>query len=432
MLFRRLFGGSCKDSRAKHNQPNAITGAGSYFTQTFASIAAAGLVIASAGFGAVYAWTAGSPHGALMASLMVVMAVALELAKPLAVASAFAAFRSWALARGVALALLASVAVTYSLTAEVTLMAMARGDLVAERAAATKLAKSTDGQRGRIEGELAQLASTRPAATIRAEIAGMLADNRIGDCSIMDGPRSKAACPTVNRLRAELGNAERRDKLDVDLAALLPAKPTDGATDKRADPGAHALSVYLSAMGLSVPAGLLTDWLTLVPVLALEIGAALSALLMQTVSGTLNPPRENVSAASQRADTIGQDTPARSESASPDAKSLGHPGSAASGATRRNSPKRTPSKGPKRARRKRGKDSGGSDGGGQQGKRRLGNVVDLLKARGGRIESGQRDLAKSLGLSKSRVNEVLHELATAGVLRVATSRTGTMISLAAA
>jgi hypothetical protein len=220
----------------------------------------------------VYAWTAGAPHGALMASLMVVMAVGLELSKPLAVASAFAAFRSWALARGAALALLASVSVAYSLTAELTLMATARGDLVAERAASSKLAKSTDGQRGRIEGELVRLSATRPAATVRAGITGMLADARIGDCSIMDGPRSKAACPIVNKLRAELGNAERREKLEADLAELRPTGATVAATDKPADPGAHALSVYLAAIGLGVPAGLLTDWLTLVPVLALEIG----------------------------------------------------------------------------------------------------------------------------------------------------------------
>jgi hypothetical protein len=65
----------------------------------------------------------------------------------------------------------------------------------------------------------------------------------------MDGPRSKGACPTVNRLRAELGNAERRDKLEADLAALRVTSATDAAIGKSADPGAHALSVYLLAIG---------------------------------------------------------------------------------------------------------------------------------------------------------------------------------------
>jgi hypothetical protein len=346
-----------------------------------------------------------------MAGLMVVMAVGLELAKPLAVACAFAAFRSWALARGVALALLAIVAVAYSLTAELTLMSMARGDLVAERSAATKLAKSTDGQRERIEAELAKLSTARPAATVRAEIAGMLADARIGDCSTMDGPRSKAACPTVNRLRAELGNAERREKLEGDLAALLPAKPTDGAADKPADPGAHALSVYFSAMGLSVPAGLLTDWLTLVPVLALEVGAALSAVLIQAVGG-----HQTASLAEQKAAMSNEGTPARPESTALDSKTPATKPRAAS--------KRTTAE---RASRRR------------LGQRRRqqpsvskaeaeSKVVSLIKDSGGTLErASARTVAKLIGGKKSTVHSALAGLIAAGVV----AKAGTALVLAA-
>src|SRR5215510_4501364 len=102
--------------------------------------------------------------------------------KPLAVASAFAAFRSWSLPRGVALTLLAIVAIAYSLTAELTLMATARSDLVAERAAAARAAKSADGKRERVEAELAMLPSVRPVETVHAEIIGHLSDLRVGDC----------------------------------------------------------------------------------------------------------------------------------------------------------------------------------------------------------------------------------------------------------
>ena len=220
-----------------------------------------------------------------MASLTVLMAVALEGCKPLAVASAFAAFRSWALVRGAAFALLAIVAVAYSLTAELTLMATARSDLIAERAASAKSAKSTDGKRERIEAELGKLSNTRPVETVRAEIIGHLSDPRIGDCNTIDGPRSRAICPTVNTLRVELGNAQRREKLEAELATLQANRQS---TDKKADPGAHALSVYLAALGLTVASGLLSDWLTLIPVLALEIGAALAVLLVQAVSSDEN------------------------------------------------------------------------------------------------------------------------------------------------
>jgi len=58
-------------------------------------------------------------------------------------------------------------------------------------------------QRERIEAELAKLANTRPVETVRAEIIGHLSDPRIGDCNTIDGPRSRAICPTVNTLRVE-------------------------------------------------------------------------------------------------------------------------------------------------------------------------------------------------------------------------------------
>ena len=60
----------------------------------------------------------------------------------------------------------------------------------------------------------------------------------------------------------------------------------------------------------------------------------------------------------------------------------------------------------------------------------LGYVIDLLKAKGGRIEGGQRAIARTLGLSKSRAHELLHELAAAGAVRLATSRAGTIVALA--
>jgi hypothetical protein len=97
----------------------------------------------------------------------------------------FRAFRAWGIFRGVALGLLATVAVAYSLTAELTLMSMARADLVAERQAGAKTAKRADNQRDRVETELSKLANVRPAATVKAEIAGILADQRLANCRAM-------------------------------------------------------------------------------------------------------------------------------------------------------------------------------------------------------------------------------------------------------
>jgi hypothetical protein len=81
-------------------------------------LAASLLMLASAGFGCQFAYTQGVHHGPALAGFAVAMAVGLELAKPFAIEATFACFRRWALARGLAMALLGFVAVAYSLTAE--------------------------------------------------------------------------------------------------------------------------------------------------------------------------------------------------------------------------------------------------------------------------------------------------------------------------
>ena len=87
-------------------------------------------------------------------------------------------------------------------------------------------------------------------------------------------------------------------------------------------------------------------------------------------------------------------------------------------------PDRTPPKRRKRTPGKRGKPATGGQ--------RLGtNIVDLLKARGGQLKGGQRGIAKTLGLSKTRTNEVLRELAERGLIRLQASRTGTCVQLMA-
>lgn len=114
---------------------------------------AAALVIASAGFGAFYAWTTGSHHGPVLGTLSVLMALGLEGAKPFAAEGVFAALRSWSPFRAAAMAALAVVAVAYSLTAELSLMASIRADTAAQRTlagdAADTRARRADADRRR-------------------------------------------------------------------------------------------------------------------------------------------------------------------------------------------------------------------------------------------------------------------------------------------
>jgi hypothetical protein len=86
----------------------------------------------------------------------------------------------------------------------------------------------------------------------------------------------------------------------------------------------------------------------------------------------------------------------------------------------------------KRRKRTRKNDKNGRGGWGSGGQRLPANVIDLLKAQGGRIEGGQGGIGKLLGVGKSRANELLHELAAAGAVILNTSKIGTSVQLVVA
>lgn len=214
-----------------------------------------------------------------------------------------------------------------------------------------------------------------------------------------------------------------------------------------ADPLAAALAAYLGALGFSFEPDGLSPWLLLVPVLFLELGSALGVVLVRSlsegghvrsmgagVSGN-GPPNVSGPSAVEPAEPAVRseqtpDTPNPLETGlsgpqqtpKPDTESTP---TVAQKRTRKRTPakgaSRTPPKGPSGPkgghRRRRGPDS---------------NVVDLLERNGGRVSGGQRGIAKSLGLSRSRTNEVLHDLSSRGVVNLSTGRTGTVVSLAVA
>jgi hypothetical protein len=121
-------------------------------------------------------------------------------------------------------------------------------------------------------------------AEVEADITKLLAENpRAGDCHLMDGPVSRSVCPQVAALNGEIARTRRRAELQAVIAGLTDAMPASAAVGA-ADPASSAISTYLAALGIVVPADVLARWLTLVPVLALELGAALAAVLMDAVA----------------------------------------------------------------------------------------------------------------------------------------------------
>ena len=282
---------SCKNSRIGASRLKRLVGATSSkpIAPTLAKLAALALIIASAGFGAYYAGSLGAEQGPLLAALSIAMAIGLEVAKPFSIAAACDAFRSSRICQGVAVAILGLVAVTYSLSAELSLWASMRSDRIAARAAASNVANSARETYQRAKLELDGLLAARPAAELQSLIDGVLIDPRAGGCAVIDGKFTREQCPRVTEWKAEQARAQRRRQLEQTIYEAEAAM-AGGPVAKTADPGATALATYLAIFGLKVEPSLLTELLILVGVLALELGSALSLVLVQAVSGSILAP----------------------------------------------------------------------------------------------------------------------------------------------
>jgi hypothetical protein len=58
-------------------------------------------------------------------------------------------------------------------------------------------------------------------------------------------------------------------------------------------------------------------------------------------------------------------------------------------------------------------------------------LLSFIRERGGVLVGGQRTMVRALGWSKSRLREVLHQLAGQGAVNLITNKTGTVVRLAA-
>lgn len=349
-------------------------------TSVIAKLAAASLIVASAGLGAVYAWTSGAHHGSALACLLVLMALGLELAKPLSIAAAFDALRSWRPVQAAALAILGLVAVTYSLTAELSLMATSRGDLVAERTAGSDKAAKANDRYDRAKLELLTLPTTRPKAELEQKIASLLLTSGVNGCEKIDGKVTRQICPQVSELRVEAARADRRDALEATMREA-EQQTANAPAAKMADPGASALAAYLSLLGLNVDPALLTNLLLLVGVLALEVGSALSIVMVRAVTPEPSehvvqapPPKAMVPVVHPENTSVSEPT----ETARDDVKK---------------------------------------------------RVLTHLKKSGGKASGTQRGLAKLIGVDKSTMRRAINGLVTAGVIAAEATRNGTMLRL---
>lgn len=338
------------------------------------------LIGSSAALGAFYGYTVGAHSHEMIGVVFAAAALGGELLKPFAVAGAIDFLRAREFLRAIAAALLAAVCVTYSVSAELSLASGGRNDLASERQASADAYERSKERRAQIVAELAATAPARTAAELEPLVTKLLSTPGANGCKGTPERReAKRPCADVANLKSEIGRAERRsdlqtqlDSIDSKIEALPPVAPGG-------DPLAKALSVYASAFGHSAAPDAILPWLALIPVLFLELGSALALVALGGHS-----PQAGSAPAKRRTEGRWKGTysPATSK---------------------RRIPTRSET-----------------------------DLLEYLQSIGGEVSGGQRSLAKAIGLSKTRVNEVLRDLASAGRIFVETSASGTTVRLAVA
>jgi hypothetical protein len=368
----------------------------------FQSLPALFLILALSGLGAVFAWTTGLERGVIVASLLVLMAVGLEIAKPLAVREGFAALGRWHFGRAGLLSALALAAILYSLISELALISMARSDLAATREASGRPIAVAQRQVADATSELATL-TTKPMSTVgelEAAKSALTSDRiwrRTHQCTEATRSDSVAFCNRVAEVNGDVSRALRIAELRATISDAQKVLASSGlVTVKAADPGSEALATYLGLLGVALPSGVIGQWLLLVPVFALEIGSACALLLVPPVASV--PATLDTETLEKNTGVAATNTDRTLVSPLPSEKPESQPG-------------QTP------------------DTTGHSVRERL---ITRLKVAGGGLAQSTRELAFSLGCSKSAFGEVLAKLESEGVLvRVAASHgKGSAIRLA--
>jgi hypothetical protein len=92
----------------------------------------------------------------------------------------------------------------------------------------------------------------RPAGTVRADLAGEQSTLGIGDCSKMYSEIQRTKCPIISGLKAELANAEERDKLDAQLAIARAKLDAYEGQAPKASASLGPITPAFAALGLIV------------------------------------------------------------------------------------------------------------------------------------------------------------------------------------
>lgn len=368
------------------------------------------LISASAALGAYYGFTVGSHVHFALGIVFAAAALGGEALKPFAVAQALSAIQSREWLHGFACSALALVCVAYSFAAELSLAASARSDLAAQRTATADNQAAARDARDRARAELKSLPLARSQETLRPLITALKQTKGADGCT--SRPKLSAArwaCAQAADLESEAARFEQRAALEARIAQADAALSSpDSNPTGMADPLASTIAAYAVAAGYEAEADTISPWLALIPVLFLEFGSALSLVVLRGVSAPGSSQRTpasglSVSAGAACATEPLPMPPTEQTAASDEAESAG----------KTNVEPLRPARKPRADEQKIAS-----------------AVLAFVAKRGGKTFAGQRAIARGVGYSKSRVNEVLQDLAAAGRIMLEPTPQGTAVALA--
>ena len=359
-------------------------------------IAAALFTLASGGANLVYGFGKGTdtPSSLIWAGVSLGVSIVFALSWPALIKSLDA--KNWSRAAIVAVALLMTG--TYSVAAALGSAAGGRENAATAHTTATNDRARTQKAYDKAEKELTKIPETRPVQELEVLVAAARPVCRV---HVAKGDR-QTVCTKPPALETELARAKQRAKLQADMDSASTDLKSMGAP-KVANSDAVALEAYFQGLGFEVTADRLNKLLVLLAVLVIECGGGLALAVGMSLSGEAEHREDERTSGRTVAEpdtrTPGPDTSAKAAISQPSAcpPHLVTPLQLRADVSDKN----------------------------------VASVrfLAFLAERGGVLVSGQREIGRALGWSKSWTHEVLHELAGAGLVKLTTGRTGTVVKL---
>ncbi len=263
------------------------------------------------------------------------------------------------------------------------------------------------------KAELDALAAARSRPELDPQIRTLKATKGANNCDTRDGPISRKVCAEADDLEAEAARADRRAKLAATMKEASKALEAIG-TGTIANSDAVALASYLVSIGVKADPDVINKLLVLLAVLVIECGGGVSLAIGMSLSTPGAAKTPNVSGANGHvsAAVVSAWTQV---CRTPQDTSFRHVPRAALDQTSRCPP--DVSAVPRIPLDTSAQNTSGV------------RLLDFIRDKGGVLMGGQRSIARTLGWSKSRLHDALHDLAHAGLIRLTTARTGTIAQL---